>query len=84
MLRAVSPDSIELESDLALIAVVGRGMRSNRGTAGRIFSALSQVTCAENDHIVGTVQSQNLSNFRMQMLYVVAEAAEIVQILPDL
>ena len=39
--RAVSPDSIELESDLALIAVVGRGMRSNRGTAGRIFSALS-------------------------------------------
>ena len=35
--RAVSPDSIELESDLALIAVVGRGMRSNRGTAGRIF-----------------------------------------------
>ena len=38
--RAVSPDSIELESDLALIAVVGRGMRSNRGTAGRIFSAL--------------------------------------------
>ena len=39
--RAVSPDSIELESDLVLIAVVGRGMRSNRGTAGRIFSALS-------------------------------------------
>ena len=39
--RAGSPDSIELESDLALIAVVGRGMRSNRGTAGRIFSALS-------------------------------------------
>ena len=28
--RAVSPDSIELESDLALIAVVGRGMRSNQ------------------------------------------------------
>ena len=39
--RAVSPDSIELEPDLALIAGVGRGMRSNRGTAGRIFSALS-------------------------------------------
>ena len=39
--RAVSPAAIELESDLALIAVVGRGMRSNRGTAGRIFSALS-------------------------------------------
>ena len=24
-----------------MIAVVGRGMRSNRGTAGRIFSALA-------------------------------------------
>ena len=39
--RAVQPDSIELESDLALIAVVGRGMKSTRGTAGRIFSALA-------------------------------------------
>ena len=39
--RAVTPDSVELESDLALIAVVGRGMRSTRGTAGRIFSALA-------------------------------------------
>lgn len=39
--QAVNPDSIELESDLALIAVVGRGMRSTRGTAGRIFSALA-------------------------------------------
>ncbi len=39
--RAVQPDSVELESDLALIAVVGRGMKSARGTAGRIFSALA-------------------------------------------
>lgn len=39
--RAVDPDSIELESDLALIAIVGRGMRATRGTAGRIFSALA-------------------------------------------
>ena len=39
--RAVSPDSIEMESDLALVAVVGRGMKSARGTAGRIFSALA-------------------------------------------
>lgn len=39
--RAVSPDSIDMESDLALIAVVGRGMKSARGTAGRIFSALA-------------------------------------------
>ncbi len=39
--RSVSPDTIEIESDLALVAVVGRGMKSNRGTAGRIFSALA-------------------------------------------
>lgn len=39
--RAVVPDSVELESDLALIAVVGRGMKATRGTAGRIFSALA-------------------------------------------
>lgn len=39
--RLARPDVIELEADLALIAVVGRGMRSNRGTAGRIFSALA-------------------------------------------
>lgn len=36
-----NPDSVDLESDLALIAVVGRGMRQTRGTAGRIFSALA-------------------------------------------
>ena len=35
--RAVNPDSVNLESDLALIAVVGRGMKSQRGTAGRTF-----------------------------------------------
>ena len=39
--RAVHPDSIDLESDLALIAIVGRGMRSNLGVAARIFAALS-------------------------------------------
>lgn len=39
--RMANPDSIEIESDLALVAVVGRGMKSTRGTAGRIFSALA-------------------------------------------
>jgi aspartate kinase len=39
--RMVEPDFLELESDLALIAVVGRGMRATRGTSGRIFSALA-------------------------------------------
>ena len=39
--RLADPDTIEIESDLSLIAVVGRGMKSTRGTAGRIFSALA-------------------------------------------
>ncbi len=39
--RLANPDTIDIEADLALIAVVGRGMKSTRGTAGRIFSALA-------------------------------------------
>ena len=39
--RAVEPDTVDVEADLALIAVVGRGMKEARGTAGRIFSALA-------------------------------------------
>lgn len=39
--RNAHPDSIEIDSDIALIAVVGRGMQATRGTAGRIFSALA-------------------------------------------
>ncbi len=39
--RAVNPDYLEVEGDLALVAVVGRAMRANRGTAARIFAALS-------------------------------------------
>lgn len=39
--RMAEPEAIEIESDLALVAVVGRGMKSTRGTAGRIFSALA-------------------------------------------
>lgn len=39
--RNVDPDAIDIETDLSLIAVVGRSMKSARGTAGRIFSALA-------------------------------------------
>ena len=39
--RLAKPDMIDIEGDLALIAVVGRGMKSQRGTAGRVFSALA-------------------------------------------
>ncbi|MDD3026908.1 MAG: aspartate kinase [Erysipelotrichaceae bacterium] len=39
--RAVNPDSITLESGLALIAIVGRGMKDGRGTAAKIFKSLA-------------------------------------------
>lgn len=41
--EAINPDSITFENGLALIAVVGRGMVQNKGTAAKIFKA-----CAEN------------------------------------
>ena len=39
--EVANPNHIEIEDHLALIAVVGRGMKRQRGTAGRIFSALA-------------------------------------------
>ena len=39
--RAVNPDNIFLESNLALVAIVGRGMKNARGTAGRLCTALA-------------------------------------------
>lgn len=40
--RLASPDTIEIESGLALIAVVGRGMKSASGTAGKLCNALAK------------------------------------------
>lgn len=39
--RACRPDSIVCEDGLALLAVVGRGMVKARGTAARVFDAIS-------------------------------------------
>ncbi len=39
--RRTKPDSVTLEDGLALVAVVGRGMVKARGTAARVFSAIS-------------------------------------------
>ncbi len=39
--EVTDPNHIEIENDLALIAVVGRGMKAKKGTATRIFAALS-------------------------------------------
>jgi aspartate kinase len=39
--RTVRPDSIHIEDGMALIAVVGRGMVKAKGTAARVFNAMS-------------------------------------------
>ena len=41
MTRRTKPDSITVEDGLALVAVVGRGMVKAKGTAARVFAALS-------------------------------------------
>ena len=38
----VHPDQLYIESDLALITIVGRGMKSTRGTAAILFKALAE------------------------------------------
>ncbi len=39
--RAVRPDSVTVEDELALIAIVGRAMVKAKGTAARVFDAIS-------------------------------------------
>ncbi len=39
--RRVNPDSIQIEDGLALVAVVGRAMVKAKGTAARVFKAIS-------------------------------------------
>ena len=39
--KAVDPDNIFVEENLALIAIVGRGMVKAKGTAARIFKSLA-------------------------------------------
>ena len=40
--RAVRPDHISIEDNMALVAVVGRAMVKAKGTAARVFNAISQ------------------------------------------
>ena len=42
IVRAVRPDSVFIEDELALIAVVGRGMVKAKGTAARVCDALAR------------------------------------------
>lgn len=38
----MNPDSVFIEDEIALIAVVGRGMRSAKGTAARTIGAIAK------------------------------------------
>ncbi len=40
--KAVDPENLSVEDNLALIAIVGRGMVKAKGTAARIFTALAK------------------------------------------
>ncbi len=40
--RITDADHISVDTQIALIAVVGRGMRESKGTAARLFSAISE------------------------------------------
>ena len=42
IVRSVRPDSVFIEDDLSLIAVVGRGMVKAKGTSARVFDALAR------------------------------------------
>ena len=42
LMEATEPDSVNVERDIALIAVVGRGMKNVRGTAASVFMALAE------------------------------------------
>ena len=42
--KEVSPDSVSITDGLALIAVVGRHMINNVGTAARVFSSIANVS----------------------------------------
>ena len=41
LIEATSPDSISIEKNIALIAVVGRGMKNAKGTAASLFASLA-------------------------------------------
>lgn len=42
LMEVTEPDAINVEHGIALIAVVGRGMKNARGTAAKVFTALAE------------------------------------------
>ena len=40
--ETVKPDAISIDDGIALVAVVGRGMRNAKGTAARVFKAIAE------------------------------------------
>ena len=42
ILMAVHPDKVDIETGLALIAIVGRGMKNSKGTAAKLINAVAE------------------------------------------
>ena len=42
LIRQMSPDSVKVQRDIALIATVGHGMAHHIGVAAKVFTALAQ------------------------------------------
>jgi aspartate kinase len=57
--RVLQPDSVTIESDLALIALVGEGMSNSIGTAAKLFAALRDA------HVNVRVINQGASEFNI-------------------
>ena len=79
--QAVEPDTIAYDEDLALIAVVGRGMVKAKGTASRVFKAIAMADVnirmidqgsSEQNIIIGVSES----GFETAMRAIYAEFAE--------
>ena len=68
----VNPDSIEYQKSLSLIAVVGRGMVRTKGTAARIFKAVSDAgvnirTIAQSSSELSIIIGVNDGDFERAM-----------------
>ncbi len=79
--QTVEPDTIAYDEDLALIAVVGRGMVKAKGTASRVFKAIANADVnirmidqgsSEQNIIIGVSES----GFETAMRAIYAEFAE--------
>jgi len=81
--ESVSPDSIKIDTDVSLIAIVGRKLASNIGIAGKIFTALGKNNInirlveqgADEINIIVGVSDKDYKN-AIRVLYNLSEVEE--------